>query len=362
MKHTLPLLACLIGLCLFNPSKLVSAEWMLQEGNSFDAELYMLVGRAAYFEMPSSSFACLDLMQLSEDSRQDALAWAQKNPLLEREWSESESKMAKALKGLLIHLDDDGKIRDFSMKGRKEPEIYLVYFSAAWCGPCREFTPKLISSYKHFKHLGYDNFELIFASWDHGKKSQYKYMKEEQMPWPALKFGTHERFSTIKALQGKGIPCLVMVDREGRIMHHSYQGENYVGPSQVLKAARLILEWSNPDSFTSAQKQFSHQLKTYLLDENAKDREPKAFFLKIDKDSLPENAPESLNIELDLAESGYVDGIHFTDPCSDELKKALKKSSAYWLFFPKIEAGKAVEATFSFQLKLIEAPAEDTQS
>jgi len=38
----------------------------------------------------------------------------------------------------------------------------------------------------------------------------------------------------IDAYRGRGIPCLVLVDREGNVVSHSYEGQTYVGPVKVM--------------------------------------------------------------------------------------------------------------------------------
>ena len=62
------------------------------------------------------------------------------------------------------------------------------YFSAHWCSPCREFTPKLSELYKEFKSTS-DLFDIVFVSSDNDEKSFDEYRKE--MPWLAvpLNFG-----------------------------------------------------------------------------------------------------------------------------------------------------------------------------
>ncbi len=41
-------------------------------------------------------------------------------------------------------------------------KIVGIYFSAQWCPPCRNFTPKLVS----FRNANKDDFEVVFVSSD----------------------------------------------------------------------------------------------------------------------------------------------------------------------------------------------------
>lgn len=115
----------------------------------------------------------------------------------------------------------------------QEPEMYAFYFSAHWCPPCRGFTPKLVEFYNGNKAKK-TKFEIIFVSSDHDEKSMEGYMVEAKMPWPAISFSSVKGLQEIKKLCGNGIPCLVLVDREGKVLSDSFKGEDYLGPTKVM--------------------------------------------------------------------------------------------------------------------------------
>jgi nucleoredoxin len=87
-----------------------------------------------------------------------------------------------------------------------------LYFSAHWCGPCRNFTPKLAAKYKEIVAEGHP-FEIIFISSDQDEESAMKYYDE--MPWLMLTFGNEaaDLLSTKFSIQG--IPTLILLDAEG---------------------------------------------------------------------------------------------------------------------------------------------------
>jgi thiol-disulfide isomerase/thioredoxin len=109
-----------------------------------------------------------------------------------------------------------------------------LYFSASWCGPCREFTPDFVQFYQQLKGQ-HSDFEVIFVSRDKSEKEMLKYMTGDQMPWPALAFSASEsaKLSIDKYKKG-GIPNLVLLDSNGQILSESYRNGDYVGPREVL--------------------------------------------------------------------------------------------------------------------------------
>ena len=131
---------------------------------------------------------------------------------------------------------------DAALAGTK---YFAVYFSASWCAPCRAFTPDLVTWYNENKPK-HPEFELIFVSHDNDEASMEAYMAEDKMPWPALKYSKVARAKEIKALCGPGIPCLVFLDADGKILSNSYEGPIYVGPRKVLADIGKTLGASAP--------------------------------------------------------------------------------------------------------------------
>lgn len=132
-----------------------------------------------------------------------------------------------------------GKPQNVGPEALAGVKYYALYFSASWCGPCRAFTPDLVRAYRELKPA-HPEFELIFISEDNSAGDMLAYMREDQMPWLAVKYDRREQ--KMVDYSGPGIPCLVLVDAKGRVLADSYQGETYLGPRQVLETTRRILK------------------------------------------------------------------------------------------------------------------------
>ena len=98
-----------------------------------------------------------------------------------------------------------GEGKDTSIKGK-----YVgIYFSAHWCGPCRNFTPKLAETYKKLKAAGKE-FEVVFCSADRDQTQFDEYFGT--MPWIALPFEDRERAETLNEVSSchGTLPCLIL--------------------------------------------------------------------------------------------------------------------------------------------------------
>jgi len=137
--------------------------------------------------------------------------------------------------GSLTHFDDS------DLENKK---LIGFYFSAHWCGPCRKFTPQLVDYYNRVAPQ-HPELEIIFVSSDKSPFEMETYMREMNMPWPAVEFQKVASKTEIKKYAGSGIPCLVVVDATGKVVSDSFQGSKYVGPQKVLADLDGIFAHSN---------------------------------------------------------------------------------------------------------------------
>ena len=127
----------------------------------------------------------------------------------------------------------NGGVSHFDDSKLDSKKLIGLYFSAHWCGPCRKFTPELVDYYNRTAPQ-HPEFEIIFVSDDKSASGMETYMRETNMPWPAIDFQKLSAAREIKKYAGNGIPCLVLVDSNGKVISNSYDGSNYVGPKKVL--------------------------------------------------------------------------------------------------------------------------------
>ena len=115
-------------------------------------------------------------------------------------------------------------------------EVIGIYFSAHWCPPCRQFTPKLVKTYNAMKSRGAP-IEILFISADKSKEEFDSYFAS--MPWIAhpspADCGLQGEFSI------SGLPSLIFIKTDGTVI--TQDGRELVNrdPSggAIMKAAGL---------------------------------------------------------------------------------------------------------------------------
>jgi thiol-disulfide isomerase/thioredoxin len=126
-------------------------------------------------------------------------------------------------------VDADGQAVSLAqLKGK----IVALYFSAHWCPPCRQFTPKLVE----FRDKNAEHFEVVFISSDRTKADKAKYMTDAKMKWPSVDFGV----PSVKALKTKykvsGIPQLVVLGPNGDTIAEDGRMQVSTAPDTCLAA------------------------------------------------------------------------------------------------------------------------------
>lgn len=92
-----------------------------------------------------------------------------------------------------------------------------IYFSASWCPPCRGFTPKLIEAYQSLKDAEIP-FEVVLVSSDRSEEAAMAYMKDHEMPWRMVPFGSEKKDALSEKFGVRGIPMLVIVNDSGQTL------------------------------------------------------------------------------------------------------------------------------------------------
>ena len=104
-------------------------------------------------------------------------------------------------------------------------EFVLLYASASWCGPCRQFSPQLKNWYHAINSSnGKKTVEVVFLSADHDERSFLQYFKT--MPWLAVDYDDDTREMLMGRIKVTGIPRLVVLStKTGKIVVDNAVGQ-----------------------------------------------------------------------------------------------------------------------------------------
>lgn len=133
-------------------------------------------------------------------------------PLLAQEadpWVTQEKALKEHFPNGLVDADGN-KVELETLKGK----AIGMYFSAAWCGPCRVFSPVLFAHRDKYA----DDFQVVFVSSDRSENAQKDYMKKNKMNCPTVKFGDSAKNALSTKYAVRSIPSLILLDHKGNFL------------------------------------------------------------------------------------------------------------------------------------------------
>jgi thiol-disulfide isomerase/thioredoxin len=258
---------------------------------------------------------------------------------------------------------------DEDWSDRPEPEFYAIYTSASWCAPCRRFTPSLVQSYNFLKPKYGDRFEMVLCSWDETKPAMLDYMKDEGMQW----YGNwdNRKSGFWRKYQGDGIPCLVLVDREGYILSHSYTTEEYVGPDKALSDLTKLLVYTSTDRSSRVSvpppgidfgklkvviEKRQREARTGGNDIGVAIVHNPQGLLKNVVDA--EGAETELRLKVTVTELGVAQNVSVVGNDNPDLNLQIQRALLLWQFLPAVASDgsvRSVDIVLPIRLKLKEA-------
>jgi nucleoredoxin len=214
--------------------------WTNAEGQTMQAEFINREGDSLSFKKPDGTRYVYSYAKLAAADRTRIDAHTLKLPAAPTQLTVQAvaATPGKALAGLsskLVVLKSTNLV-PYPSEALGDIKYVAFYYSASWCPPCQKFTPKLVEAYKKIK-AAHPEFELIFVSSDEDEKAMKDYMKEDKMPWPAVRFSQIKSTPSIRRPRNEsGIPNLVFMDADGKELSLSYTASGeYSGPSQVIR-------------------------------------------------------------------------------------------------------------------------------
>uniref|UniRef100_A0A0K0EJG4 protein-disulfide reductase n=1 Tax=Strongyloides stercoralis TaxID=6248 RepID=A0A0K0EJG4_STRER len=121
-------------------------------------------------------------------------------------------------------------------------KVTAIYFSASWCGPCKQFTPLLKEFYDKV-NKDKQNMEVIFLSLDRNKSSMEQYFKEYMGTWLRTEYDQELISSLAEECDVSTIPSLKIVKDDGSIVNTNAREDVMIHLDDDCEG--LLQKWKN---------------------------------------------------------------------------------------------------------------------
>ena len=96
-----------------------------------------------------------------------------------------------------------------------ENKVTMIDFWAGWCGPCRQFNPKLVEIYEKYHNRG---FEILGVSFDNNRDMWLNAIEKDKLPWIHVSEVKYWDTEPRHLYLINFIPNNVFVDSQGKII------------------------------------------------------------------------------------------------------------------------------------------------
>ncbi|WP_418603538.1 TlpA family protein disulfide reductase [Hwangdonia sp.] len=154
--------------------------------------------------------------ELAKKFPNDAYIQNAKSELLEKIESVAKTAVGAVAPDFTFPDLDGNMVSLSSFKGK----YVLIDFWASWCGPCRKESPNVQKQYQLYKDKG---FEVVSVSIDKKEEAWRKAVKEDKLKGTLLL--AQDSKQVMKDYVFSGIPYMVLLDKEGKVMALNLRGE-----------------------------------------------------------------------------------------------------------------------------------------
>ena len=106
----------------------------------------------------------------------------------------------------------------------------LVKFTATWCGPCHGEIPGMLEAYEKYRDKGLEIVSVYIGEQEPNAVATVKnYVEGKKLPWIIISESLSKKAGQVP--QGEffniqGVPMMLLVDKEGKIIAENARGEN----------------------------------------------------------------------------------------------------------------------------------------
>ena len=329
--------------------------WKDQQGNSFKAEPSEVLGPLGFFRTSRTGGRMLPWRALSPGDCIRFYEQVRHKPARADDWAQAKSVISQEIAGRVLQLQGD-KLGGADLKGRPEPEFFILFFADHGVGKSWEMLGHSIEPYYKLQQAYPGQAEGLYVGLRHSASDHTDMALQMRLPWLVADFHEERRLATI-AVFGPGDPesfSMVVVNRDG-VPFFSAANPGDPEISKLFADLGGLLELLRPGNPRGWQDR-AHYLRAIQPVAYATGHaDPVLVGNPLVAEGLKKHKVSRVDAQIDVAADGKVTAVSISPdgnvpekmigPLGDALKKAC-------VFVPAVDHGKFVAGTYDYHLEV----------
>lgn len=346
---------CVVAAALaggWSPAGAKSEVWRDAEGNRFRGEPAEVIGPLALFGTSATSGRRLALHLLTSEDCVRLYEELRTKPARASDWADAKGTISQELFGNVMRVEG-GRLVPASLKGRPEPEFFVLFFASHGAGKSWEMMGNATPGYARIQQEYPGMIEAVFYGLGHTRADHADMAAGMNLPWLVTDLsaqGSMDRISHFAPGDGYG---MVVVNRDG-VPLFSSGADSEAAVKQVmgeLAGLLQLMEPGNPASWKDRAYYLRAIQPTAYADGQC---DPVLVGDPLRPDALKQRGVFRFEAAIQVAADGRVSDVvvksggdlppEFAAPIGEALRQAV--------FVPAIKNGKWVNGVYAYHFEV----------
>ncbi len=198
----------------WSPASAKSETWKDSEGNRFRGEPAEVMGPFALFSTGSTSGRRIAFRLLTPEDCVRFYEEVRSKPARMSDWADARSPISRELFGRVLRVAN-GRLADAGLRGRPEPECFILFFAAHGEGKSWEMMGHAVPSYAKMQQEYPGMVEAVLYGLRHSRADHIDMAVRMNLPWLVTDFSEQGRMNRISRFAPGDGYGMVVVSRDG---------------------------------------------------------------------------------------------------------------------------------------------------
>jgi len=343
--------AALTAAALSTPAAGKADDWTTTAGDHFRGEPAEVIGPLALFRLGSTTSRMVPWHLLPAEACARFHEQVRNQPPRAGDWADAKGAVSQELRGNVLRVDGD-RLVPADLKGRPEPEFFILFFASNGEGKSWEMMGNAVQSYLQMRQRDPGMVEALFYGLRHSRMDHVDMAVSMKMPWLVTDFFAQENLEIVSRFApGDGFG-LTVVNRDGVPLLES-PGDSEAAVKKAMGDLAGLLALLRPENPVTWRDRAWYLSAVQVVDYAHGHCGPVLVGNPLRADVLKQHGVLRFDATIEVAADGQVTSATIQPGGSvpAALDGPLSEALHHAVFVPAVSDGKPVAGRFAFHFQ-----------